>query len=124
MSYALVFKDIAILGDNDPTLDRFAYHWVMWNIPPDVMGLPPGMTGGYDSTEVPGAQQWASRNNNAFFPPCPNPFPSGDERFSCELALDSYSFTLYALPTATIEGLPEPDLDPETGMPETADRVE
>jgi hypothetical protein len=34
MSFALVFKDIAILADNDPTKERLGYHWVMWNIRP------------------------------------------------------------------------------------------
>jgi phosphatidylethanolamine-binding protein (PEBP) family uncharacterized protein len=117
MSYALVFKDIAILEDGDPALDRFAYHWVMWDIPADVTGLPAGMSDGYNSTDVPGALQWATRNNNGFFPPCPNPFPADDERFSCELLIDSYSFTLYALPTETLEDLPEADINPDTGMP-------
>jgi phosphatidylethanolamine-binding protein (PEBP) family uncharacterized protein len=117
MSYALVFKDIAILADGDPTKDRLAYHWVMWNIPAATTGLPAGMTGGYHSTEVPGALQWALRNQYAFFPPCPNPFPRSDARFTCSLVIDSYSLTLYALPTAKIDNLPAPDLDPTTNMP-------
>jgi phosphatidylethanolamine-binding protein (PEBP) family uncharacterized protein len=116
MSYALVFKDIAILADNDVTKERLGYHWVMWNIPASKTGLPPGLTGGYHSTEVPGALQWAGRNNYGFFPPCPNPFPRDDSRFTCGLVIDSYSFTLYALPTATLTNLPAPDLD-ANGLP-------
>lgn len=116
-SFAIVFKDIAILADNDPATERFAYHWVMWDIPADVTGLPAGMMGGYESTEIDGALQWASRNEYGFFPPCPNPFPADDERFSCGLVTDSYSFTLYALPMATLQDLPDADIDSDTGMP-------
>jgi phosphatidylethanolamine-binding protein (PEBP) family uncharacterized protein len=117
MSFALLFKDIAILADGDPTKDRLAYHWVMWDIPAATQGLPAGMTGGYHSTEVPGAVQWSGRNQYAFFPPCPNPFPKSDARFTCSLVIDSYSFTLYALPMATLDSLPAPDLDPTSNMP-------
>lgn len=40
-----------------------------------------------------------------------------DDRFSCSLVIDSYSFTLYALPMAKLDGLPAPDISPDTGMP-------
>jgi hypothetical protein len=89
----------------------------MWDIPATRTGLPAGLTGGYHSTEVPGALQWAGRNNYGFFPPCPNPFPRDDARFMCNLVIDSYSFTLYALPTAKLTNLPPPDLDATTGQP-------
>jgi phosphatidylethanolamine-binding protein (PEBP) family uncharacterized protein len=117
LSFALIFKDIAILAENNPARERFAYHWVMWDIPATVTSLPAAMTGGYHSTEVPGALQWASRGNYAFFPPCPNPFPMTDMRFTCSLVIDSYSFQLFALPVAKLQNLPEPDLDAMTGMP-------
>jgi hypothetical protein len=87
--------------------------------PASKTGLPPGLTGGYHSTEVPGALQWAGRNNYGFFPPCPNPFPRGRLRFTCGLVIDSYSFTLYALPTATLTNLPAPDLDATACRPAT-----
>ena len=116
MSLALVFKDISILADGDPTKDRFGYHWVMWDIPPTTTALTPPSTAGYHSTQVTGALQWSGRNMYAFFPPCPNPFPRDDARFTCSLVTDSYSFTLYALPTAKLTP-PAPDLDATTGMP-------
>jgi phosphatidylethanolamine-binding protein (PEBP) family uncharacterized protein len=117
MSYALVFKDIAILADGDPTKERLGYHWVMWDIPATATGLTPPATGGYHSAQIAGALQWSGRNNYAFFPPCPNPFPKGDARFTCGLVIDSYSFTLYALPTAKLTDLPAPDMDATTGNP-------
>jgi phosphatidylethanolamine-binding protein (PEBP) family uncharacterized protein len=117
MSFALVFKDISILADNNPMTERLGYHWVMWDIPATRTGLPAGLTGGYRSTEVPGALQWAGRNNYGFFPPCPNPFPRSDSRFTCSLVIDSYSFTLYALPVAKLTNLPQPDLDATSGLP-------
>jgi phosphatidylethanolamine-binding protein (PEBP) family uncharacterized protein len=117
MSFALVFKDIAILADDNPATERLGYHWVMWDIPATRTGLPAGLTGGYHSPEVAGALQWAGRNNYGFFPPCPNPFPRDDARFMCSLVIDSYSFTLYALPTAKLTNLPPPDLDATTGQP-------
>lgn len=116
-SLALVFKDIAILADKDPTKDKFGYHWVMWDIPPTTTELPAGMAGGYHSTDVSGALQWAQRNQYAYFPPCPNPFPRDDSRFTCSLVIDSYAFTLYALDKEKLDGLPAPDTDPMTGMP-------
>jgi phosphatidylethanolamine-binding protein (PEBP) family uncharacterized protein len=92
-SLALVFKDIAILADNDPATERFGYHWVMWDIPPNTTTLPAGMTGDYHSAEVSGALQWSGRNNYAFFPPSPNPITSDDVRFTCGHVIDNYSLT-------------------------------
>src|SRR5262252_224627 len=117
MSFALVFKDIAILADNNPATERMGYHWVMWDIPATKTGLPAGLMGGYHSPDVTGAFQWALRNNYGFFPPCPNPFPRDDSRFTCSLVNDSYSFTLYALPVAHLTNLPAPDVDATSGAP-------
>jgi len=108
LSFAAVFKDISLSAD--PATERFGYHWVMWDIPADTTGLPGGMTGGYDSVEVPGAHQWSSLGSYGFFTPCPNPFREAP-MFMCSLTRDSYSFTLYALPTETLDNLPAPDLD-------------
>jgi phosphatidylethanolamine-binding protein (PEBP) family uncharacterized protein len=102
MSYAIVFKDISLLGDtvaDTPETDinvQHGYHWVMWDIPANVTSLPSGASTGLHSTTIPGAMQWSQRNNYGFFPPCPNPFPAGDARYTCSLTLDSYSFTIYA----------------------------
>jgi len=117
MSFALVFKDIAILADNNPATERMGYHWVMWDIQATKTGLPAGLMGGYHSPDVTGALQWANRNNYRFLPPCPNPFPATDSRFTCGLVIDSYAFTLYALPTAHLTNLPAPDFDATTGAP-------
>ena len=121
MSLALVFADIAILAENDPARERFGYHSVMWDIPPTTTSIPAAMTGGYQSAEIPGALQWSGRNSYAFFPPCPNPFPAEDPLFQtaamCGVVTDSYAFRLYALPMATLDGLPEPDINADTGMP-------
>ena len=117
MSFAAVFKDISILADADPATERFGYHWVMWNIPASATSLPGAMTGGYHSTEVPGALQWSSLGSYGFFTPCPNPFPREAPMFACSLVNDSYALVLYALPMASLDDLPAPDLDPETGMP-------
>ena len=117
LSFALIFKDISILADGDPTKERLGYHWVMWNIPKSATDLASGTTGGYHSAEISGALEWGMRNNYGFFPPCPNPFPRSDARFTCGLVTDSYSFTLYALPVAKLDNLPAPDLDATTGMP-------
>jgi len=116
VSFALVFKDISILSDNDPTTTRLGYHWVIWNIPASTTSLPHDLMSGYHSPSVSGALQWSGRNNYGYFPPCPNPFPASDARFtSCSLTRDSYSYTLYAL-SSTITP-PPPDTDPTTGLP-------
>ncbi|HTQ02873.1 MAG TPA: YbhB/YbcL family Raf kinase inhibitor-like protein [Polyangiaceae bacterium] len=115
-SFALTFKDIAILADN--ATDPHGFHWVMWNIPATTTEIDGGMTGpgsDYHSSAVPGALQW-SNLAYGFFPPCPNPFPRDNAMFTCMLSNDIYSFTLYALPTETIDP-PAPTLDPTTMMP-------
>src|SRR5262249_5949985 len=104
MSYAIVFKDISLTGQTTAsTVDtdinvQHGYHWVMWDIPASVnmiaSGTISGTNSGYHSPTVTGAMEWAQRNNYAFFPPCPNPFPKSDSRFDqtkCQLSLDSYS---------------------------------
>lgn len=116
-SFALTFKDIAILADN--ATDPHGFHWVMWDIPADTTSIDGGMTGpgsDYHSAAVSGALQW-SNLAYGFFPPCPNPFPRDSAMFTCSLANDVYSFTLYALPMEKITDLPAPDLDPMTNMP-------
>lgn len=116
LSYAIVFKDISILADNDPETKRFGLHWVIWDIPAATTSLPANLATGHLPAAVAGARQWASRNDYGYFGPCPNPFPEGDAMFSGMLTLDSYAFVLYALDVATLEDLPEPDVNDE-GMP-------
>jgi phosphatidylethanolamine-binding protein (PEBP) family uncharacterized protein len=94
-SYALVLKDLAVIGRNDPSSPDYnkGFHYVMWDIPPTTMSLPAGMMGGYVSTDVTGALQWSNFNNYAYFGPCPNYDPTMPTNWN-----DTYAFTLYALP--------------------------
>ena len=117
MSYAIVFKDISLLADTTSSTAetdiniQHGYHWAMWDIPAATTHLSTGAMTGYHSADISGALQWSQRNNYGYFPPCPNPFPKGDARFSCSLTLDSYSYTLYAFPFAHLPSLPAPDLN-------------
>lgn len=97
MSYAVVFKDLAVLARTAETSGDYnkGYHYAMWDIPATVKALPAAMTGGHLSVEVPGARQWSNFNDYAFFGPCPNYDPMNPTNFD-----DSYAFTVYALPTA------------------------
>ena len=97
MSYAVVFKDIAVLARTPSTEAAYnrGYHYVIWDIPATVMSLPANMMGGHLSTEVAGARQWSNFNNYGYFGPCPNFDPAMPTNFD-----DSYSFVVYALPFA------------------------
>ena len=111
-SFAIVFKDLSVIASAAPPLNlQHGYHWAIWDIPASVTTLPHNLATGYHSTDIPGALQWSQRNNYGFFPPCPNPFPAGDARFSCSLSLDSYSFTIYAFSFDHLPNLPTPDLN-------------
>jgi phosphatidylethanolamine-binding protein (PEBP) family uncharacterized protein len=116
MSYAIVFKDISLLSETTSTTPdtdlniQHGYHWAMWDIPATTTHLSTGSMTGYHSADISGALQYSQRNNYGYFPPCPNPFPKGDPRFTCALTLDSYSYTLYAFPFAHLPSLPTPDL--------------
>jgi phosphatidylethanolamine-binding protein (PEBP) family uncharacterized protein len=98
MSYALVLKDLAVIARTASTDANYnkGFHYVMWDIPASQTMLPPAMTGGHLSAEVPGARQWSNFNDYAYFGPCPNYDPKTPTDYN-----DSYAFTLYALPTAT-----------------------
>ncbi len=83
MSFAITFIDTKVL-DDDSIDDSQAYHWAMWDIPADVMAIMEAGEG-----DVEGAQQASPLGG--FFPPC----PGGRD--------DTYSFTIYAIPTATLD---------------------
>jgi phosphatidylethanolamine-binding protein (PEBP) family uncharacterized protein len=117
LGLALLCKDISILADGKPTKERLAHRLAMWDIPKTAVKLPAGTTGGYHFAEITGALEWTGRNNHGFFPPCPNPFPKSDRRFSQSLVTDSHSFTLDALPMDKLVELPAPGLDATSGMP-------
>jgi phosphatidylethanolamine-binding protein (PEBP) family uncharacterized protein len=80
VSVALVFEDISILAGNNPATARLGYHWVMWDIPGSRAALPPGLTGGYPSTEPAGAAVTEYRGTSkawstSFAPPTPAQHP-------------------------------------------------
>src|SRR5690606_30634079 len=68
-SYALVLKHLAIVEDVDPTSPDYAkgFMWVIWDIPPSVRKLPANLGRDAFPPEVPGAQQWAIRNQFGYF---------------------------------------------------------
>jgi phosphatidylethanolamine-binding protein (PEBP) family uncharacterized protein len=98
MSYAIVFKDLSVMQRNDPTTAAAAYnrafHWVIWDIPTTVRALPAMLGAAEFPSEVPGARQWAVRNQFGYLGPCPNSDPAADPSTH---VIDTYSFTLYAL---------------------------
>lgn len=106
-SYAVIFKVPSIIDRNDPETMASAYnrgfHWVIWDIPANIRQIPAGTGAAEFPPEVPGARQWASRNQFRFFPACPNFDPT------MERATETYSFTLYALPAPILDFPPKQD---------------
>ncbi|MFB6345508.1 MAG: YbhB/YbcL family Raf kinase inhibitor-like protein [bacterium] len=82
----------------DPSVEYGAYtHWLLWNLPPDLEGLPAGIPPGFDLEKFPGAVQGRnSEGDHAYTGPCP---PEGEEH--------NYFLTVFALET-------ELDLDRDT----------
>lgn len=78
--YALTFLDVTLTegGGQNAAL---GYHWALWNIPANVLGLEEGFT---DAGSI-GAVQASPAPQGAFLGPC----PMGE--------LHTYEFTLYAL---------------------------
>lgn len=109
MSYAVTFTDITILSERDPTvrgLYNQGFHWAIWDIPADVLGIPAEMSDGHHPDEIPEARQWAPFQNYAFMGPCPN-MPDAE----APLNNDSYSFTVYAMPVESLDVPAGPPLD-------------
>jgi phosphatidylethanolamine-binding protein (PEBP) family uncharacterized protein len=98
-SYALVLKHLAIVEGVDPTSPDYAkgFMWVVWDIPANVRTLPASLGREALPPQVPGAQQWAIRNQFGYFAPCPNADPASATRVT-----DRYGFTLYALNTEKV----------------------
>jgi phosphatidylethanolamine-binding protein (PEBP) family uncharacterized protein len=82
MSYAITFIDKTLADQNQAN----GYHWVIWNIPANVLTLPEGFK---DQASI-GAQE-----NRDYLGPCPN-FGGGGAN------TDTYEFTIYALAQASI----------------------
>jgi phosphatidylethanolamine-binding protein (PEBP) family uncharacterized protein len=81
MSYAITFIDRTLAPAN-----MNGYHWVIWNIPANVLTLPEGFK---DQASI-GAME-----NRDFLGPCPN-VGGGSAN------TDTYEFTIYALAQASI----------------------
>jgi len=79
MSYAITFIDVTLAHAMPSQIN--GYHWVIWNIPANVLTLPEGFK---DEASI-GASQ-----NSDFLGPCPN-FGGGGGN------TDTYEFTIYAL---------------------------
>jgi len=99
LSYAVVLKDISILSTVDPEnyeIYAHGYHWAAWDIPAATTALPANLGAGHEIPGINNARQWATFEYS-YFGPCPNFSPDTPE---AELVTDSYSFVVYALPTA------------------------
>lgn len=104
MSYAITFTDITILAVRDPEDPTYnqGYHYVIWDIPADVLTLPAELDDGHLPDGIEGARQWAPFQNYAFMGPCPN-MPPPEDGDPPPLNNDAYSFTVYALPVETLD---------------------
>ncbi len=75
----------------DPDAGNFK-HWVIYDIPPTLAGLPAHVENGYAPGNVTGAHQTKSQQGaTGYYGPCPP-------------AQHTYHFTLYALDVATLPG--------------------
>ncbi len=110
MSYAIVLKHLAVVESVDPASPDYhrGFMWVIWDIPNTASALPADLGREASPSAVPGAQQWAVRNQFGYFAPCPNADPATDP---AARITDRYAFTLYALDTEKLS-LPakEPDI--------------
>jgi phosphatidylethanolamine-binding protein (PEBP) family uncharacterized protein len=82
MSFAMTFIDTTLGEDN-----MLGQHWAIWNIPAAAMEIPQG------TTMISGALMGATQSGT-FLAPCAQSLMGGMD--------DQYAFTLYALPTATL----------------------
>lgn len=101
-SYAIIFKDISLVNSETP---QYAHHWTMWNIPANIRKLPANLPEGEKLEELGGAQQLSAGVGPRYFGPCPS-WENYCSAGEVSRTNDTYSFTVYALETETIE-LPE-----------------
>lgn len=106
-SFALILKVPSVMARHEPSTREHnrGYHWVLWDIPASVRKLPTNMGDAEFPPEIPGARQWANRNQFGYFPPCPNADPAADPATH---VTETYALTLYAL-GAPILAYPAPD---------------
>jgi phosphatidylethanolamine-binding protein (PEBP) family uncharacterized protein len=116
-SYAVVFKDVT-LTTGDP-INELGYHWAIWDIPPSVRSLPKALASGNPIAAVPGAVQSSGPLfNDGYIGPCPSwSVAPGSPLLTAmpppTVSTDSYTFTVFALPTATFS---EPPRRPPPAM--------
>ncbi|MFS8095537.1 PQQ-dependent sugar dehydrogenase [Lentzea alba] len=87
-AYAIVFADRVNNGNK--------LHWAIWDIPASASSLPENLGAGFNVPGQGGAKQKAmgsGANSQKFFGPCPGG------------STNPYTFTLYALNTATVPGI-------------------
>jgi len=115
-SYAIVFKDVTLTTGTP--INELGYHWAIWNIPPSVLSLPRGLPSGNPVAAVPGAKQYSGALfNDGYIGPCPSwSVAPGSPLLGSTpppaVSTDSYTFTVFAMPTAPIT---EPTMRPEPG---------
>jgi Raf kinase inhibitor-like YbhB/YbcL family protein len=85
-SYAIVMRDLDFQSG--------FVHWVIWDIPGSLRALPENIQQVYQPSDPAGAKQAPfSASVTGYYGPCS---PS---------SVNTYEFTLYAIPTATLAGL-------------------
>ena len=88
MRYAVVMRDLDFMGG--------FLHWVIWDIPLGSPGLPQGVEGVFEPDDPDGAKQAPfNANTIGYYGPC------------SQQSVNTYQFTVYAIPTASIDGLDE-----------------
>jgi phosphatidylethanolamine-binding protein (PEBP) family uncharacterized protein len=100
-SYAIVAKHLAIADVLPPTDPNYfkGFMWAIWDIPATTLKLPANISRAAMPPEVPGAQQWAIRNQFGWFAPCPNADPATVAADPTTRITDRYGFDVYALNT-------------------------
>jgi phosphatidylethanolamine-binding protein (PEBP) family uncharacterized protein len=99
---ALVFKDTTIEAAGGDNQFR-AYHWVAWDIPITVTGIPEHLSIGDQPEELEGGSQFRAGppHDNEFFGPCPS-----WRAYACPdypRVTDEYAFVLYAFDDENLE---------------------
>jgi phosphatidylethanolamine-binding protein (PEBP) family uncharacterized protein len=130
MSYAIVFRDMS-LTTVEP-IDERGYHYAIYNIPASVLSLPKGLPSGNpipNNPDLAAAKQYSGALfNNGFLGPCPDwGTAPGSPLLGTEPAptrhTDNYTFTVYAMPTATITepAMRAPTMPPDPAVSYTKD---